>query len=166
MNRNQLSEMLKNQRARRHAAMAKLKLPARPRGKSALKTSIVLSIVIIASLGLFAIFITISPLASSQHARAVSTLQGGYQWLSPSPAASPMPQPLLVYKIVCTDVPDGRLNVRFAPGTTGTEKEIRGYLKEGELVTIVGATRDEQWSELSQPVEGWVSTHYLCKAEK
>ena len=72
---------------------------------------------------------------------------------------------------VCTDIPDGRLHVRFS---SGDGSEVRGYLAEGEAVQIAldpaGAPdsqtiRSELWLNILSPVEGWVNARYLCKSE-
>lgn len=64
---------------------------------------------------------------------------------------------------VCTNIPDGKLNVRFA---AGDQSEVRGYLAEGEIVTLSGEHAElngSLWIKLSRPIEGWVNTKYLCK---
>jgi hypothetical protein len=66
---------------------------------------------------------------------------------------------------VCTDIPDGRLHVRF---TAGDGSEVRGYLTEGETVLLASETetlQDEVWKRISFPVAGWVNARYLCKSE-
>ena len=72
---------------------------------------------------------------------------------------------------VCTDIPDGRLHVRFA---AGDGSEVRGYLTEGEAVQIAldpNSELDSQiikgnlWVRISFPVAGWVNARYLCKLE-
>ena len=64
---------------------------------------------------------------------------------------------------VCTNIPDGKLNVRFA---AGDQSDVRGYLTEGEIVTLSGEQtelNDSLWIKLSHPVEGWVNTKFICK---
>jgi uncharacterized protein YgiM (DUF1202 family) len=66
--------------------------------------------------------------------------------------------------IVCTNIPDGKLNVRFAPGE---KSSVRGYLAEGEKVILSGEQKDVDksiWVKLSSPIEGWVNQRYLCEA--
>jgi hypothetical protein len=72
---------------------------------------------------------------------------------------------------VCTDIPDGRLHVRFA---AGDGSEVRGYLAEGETVQLALATEEgldsqmiqgELWQCILSPVAGWVNARYLCKVE-
>ena len=86
---------------------------------------------------------------------------------SPLPAIPTLPAPTeaAIMRTVCTNIPNGQLHVRFEPGNTGT---IRGYLLEGEMVTLA----DEQvkregstWQKISHPIEGWVNTTYLCEKQ-
>ena len=68
---------------------------------------------------------------------------------------------------VCTDIPDGRLHVRFA---AGDGSEVRGYLTEGETIQVAvdsedEVIQDEVWKRISFPVAGWVNARYLCKSE-
>ncbi len=72
---------------------------------------------------------------------------------------------------VCTDIPDGRLHVRFA---AGDGSEVRGYLAEGETVQAALASDDqldsqiiqgELWLRISSPVAGWVNARYLCTSK-
>jgi hypothetical protein len=66
--------------------------------------------------------------------------------------------------IVCTNIPDGKLNVRFE---AGDKSDVRGYLAEDEIVTV---SEDHQeldgnlWVKLSRPIDGWVNSKYLCEA--
>ena len=88
---------------------------------------------------------------------------------SPSPAYSVEPSPttvslsILTLK-VCTNIVGGKLHVRFEPGNNS---EVRGYLTEGEIVTV-GEKREERdgspWIQLSDPIQGWVNANYLCSA--
>ncbi len=89
---------------------------------------------------------------------------------SPSPvsqSASPtitVPTPTKV--VVCTNVPNGKLHVRFAPGD---QSEVRGYLTDGEFVILSGEQKEIEktlWVELSRPIEGWVNAAYLCEAKQ
>ena len=65
---------------------------------------------------------------------------------------------------VCTNIPGGKLNVRFE---AGEKSDVRGYLAEGEIVTI-SAERQEfdgnSWVKLTHPIAGWVNSKYLCEA--
>ena len=72
---------------------------------------------------------------------------------------------------VCTDIPDGRLHVRFTPGDGS---EVRGYLAEGESVQIVlsnsqlesQTVKGETWLKLLSPIEGWTNAVYICDVQK
>jgi hypothetical protein len=88
---------------------------------------------------------------------------------SPSASISTSTPPTLmatpVAMRVCTDIPDGRLHVRF---TAGDGSEVRGYLTEGETVLLVSETetfQGEVWEHIASPVAGWVNARYLCKSE-
>jgi hypothetical protein len=87
-----------------------------------------------------------------------------YPVVSMSPAATDA----AVIMQVCTEVPNGRLHVRFA---AGEGSEVRGYLIEGETVQAShnsdgGMIQDGQWLHISSPVVGWVNARYVCKQEK
>lgn len=87
-----------------------------------------------------------------------------------SPVVSVEPSPIsastqvLTLK-VCTNIVGGKLHVRFE---AGNNSDVRGYLAEGEIVTV-GEKREErdgsQWIQLSDPIEGWVNANYLCPAD-
>ena len=65
---------------------------------------------------------------------------------------------------VCTNIPDGKLNVRFE---AGEKSDVRGYLAEGETVTISEEHQEfdgNSWVKLTRPIEGWVNAKYLCEA--
>lgn len=73
---------------------------------------------------------------------------------------------------VCTNIPDGRLHVRFA---AGDGSEVRGYLVEGEAVQLATSSEDQvtsqifqgsRWLRISYPIAGWVNARYVCKQEK
>ena len=67
---------------------------------------------------------------------------------------------------VCTDVPEGRLNVRTIAGDGNPEV---GYLNEGQAVQINASAKAQtvsdggQWILLSKPVSGWVNETYICE---
>lgn len=76
-----------------------------------------------------------------------------------------------VARQVCTEIPDGRLHVRFTAGNGG---EVRGYLTEGEPVQVAldlagelesQIIKDSLWIRISFPVAGWVNAHYICELE-
>jgi len=65
---------------------------------------------------------------------------------------------------VCTDIPGGKLHVRFE---AGEKSDVRGYLAEGEIVTISEEHQEfdgNLWVQLTHPIEGWVNAKYLCEA--
>jgi hypothetical protein len=69
---------------------------------------------------------------------------------------------------VCTDIPNGRLHVRFA---AGEGSEVRGYLVEGETVQLAPDSngkmiQGEQWRYIASPIAGWVNTRFVCKQKK
>ena len=76
-----------------------------------------------------------------------------------SPVVSVEPSPIsastqvLTLK-VCTNIVGGKLHVRFE---AGHNSDVRGYLAEGEIVTV-GEKREERdgslWIQLSDPIEG------------
>jgi hypothetical protein len=73
-----------------------------------------------------------------------------------------------VMRQVCTDIPNGRLHVRFAAGDGG---EVRGYLVEGEIVQLAPAAdgkmiQGELWLPIASPIAGWVNARFVCKQEK
>jgi len=88
---------------------------------------------------------------------------------TPSPTAiftlTASPSPITVTTVtVCTNIPGGKLNVRFAPGD---KSEVRGYLAEGEIVQLGEEQKDldvTTWVKLSSPIEGWVNQKFLCEA--
>ncbi len=86
---------------------------------------------------------------------------------SASPSASPTVTAAAPTKaVVCTNIPNGKLHVRFNPGD---QSEVRGYLTDGESVTLSGEQEEiqkELWVKLSRPIEGWVNASYLCEAEQ
>lgn len=91
-----------------------------------------------------------------------------------SPSAFPLPSSTSttimatpVAMMVCTDITDGRLHVRFA---AGEDSEVRGYLAEGEtvqvaLITIHEMIQGDLWLLISSPVAGWVNARYLCESD-
>jgi len=83
---------------------------------------------------------------------------------SPLPVTPTLPAPTETADIrkVCTNIPNGQLHVRFEPGNTGT---VRGYLLEGEIVTLAKEQVEREgstWQKISHPIEGWVNEKYLC----
>lgn len=84
---------------------------------------------------------------------------------SPSASATAPFTPTPVAMKVCTDIPNGRLHVRFA---AGYGSEVRGYLTEGETVLPASETetiQGEVWQQITSPIAGWVNARYLCQSE-
>jgi hypothetical protein len=64
---------------------------------------------------------------------------------------------------VCTNIPGGKLNVRFE---AGDKSDVRGYLAESETVMIGGERQEVNgnlWVKLTRPIIGWVNSKYLCE---
>lgn len=84
-----------------------------------------------------------------------------------SPSVSPTGTvPASGKAVVCTNTPNGKLHVRFAPGD---KSEVRGYLTEKESVILSGERKEvgeRLWVKLSRPIEGWVNADYLCEVER
>lgn len=83
----------------------------------------------------------------------------------PTPTEAVITPTIVATRTVCTNIPGGRLNVRFAPGENN---DVRGYLTESETVTLDGASAELDgtvWAKLSHPIEGWVNSHYLCEED-
>jgi len=84
---------------------------------------------------------------------------------TPIPLTATIPVSTVVPNVthkVCTNIPSGKLNVRFA---VGDQSDVRGYLSEGEIVTLSGEREEldgSLWIKLSHPVEGWVNTKFIC----
>ena len=83
--------------------------------------------------------------------------------------ATPTEVQFVLDRQVCTNIPEGHLNVRFSP-----IGPVRGYLKEGEVVKLSTDphTGDIQlqdigslWLHLQSPIEGWVNSRYICSFE-
>ena len=158
--RAQLEEILAVQRARRLSAQP----PApslRKRGRDLLG---VLAVIVILVASGAAMFFAVQWTAPKPEGTATT-----------SPSASPLAStstntvPTFVATPaamkVCTDIPDGRLHVRFA---AGDGSEVRGYLTEGETVLLASDTetiKGEVWKQITSPVAGWVNARYLCTSE-
>ena len=155
--RKQLEEILAAQRAQRAHSPATM---LRKRGRDLLSALAV--IVILISSGA-AMFFAVQLTTPKTDAIAVA-----------SPSASPAPSATSttimatpVAMMVCTDIPNGRLHVRFA---AGEGNEVRGYLAEGETVQLAlepnnQMIQSELWQRISSPIAGWVNARYLCKSE-
>lgn len=153
--RKQLEEILAAQRAQRTHSPATRKI-----GRDLLS---VLAVIVILIASGAAMFFAVQLTSPKTDATAVA-----------SPSASPAPSATSttimvtpVAMMVCTDIPNGRLHVRFA---AGEGNEVRGYLAEGETVQLAlepagEVIQGELWQYISSPIAGWVNARYLCKSE-
>jgi len=107
------------------------------------------------------------PEAASPFGAASRITPAGQDKPIPVTATIAVPKTQTIAKtIVCTDIPGGKLNVRFE---AGNKSDVRGYLSEGETVTISGERKEldgSLWVRLSRPVEGWVNATYLCEVKQ
>ncbi len=155
--RAQLEEILAAQRAQRAHSPATL---LRKRVRNLFS---VLAVIVILILSGAAMFFAVQLTTPKTDATAVA-----------SPSTSPAPSETSIAimatpiaMMVCTDIPNGRLHVRFE---AGEGSEVRGYLAEGETVQLAlepagEVIQNELWQYISSPIEGWVNTRYLCKSE-
>ena len=155
--RAQLEEILAAQRAQRTHSPATL---LRKRGRDLVS---VLAVIVILIASGAAMFFAVQLTTPKTDATAVAPP-------SASPAPSATSTTIMVTPVammVCTDIPNGRLNVRFA---AGEGSEVRGYLAEGETVQLAlepagEVIQGELWQYISSPIAGWVNARYLCKSE-
>jgi hypothetical protein len=158
--RAQLEEILAAQRA--HLLSAQPPTP-RKRGKDLVGALAVIAILVASGVAMFfAVQFT-----TSKTERTTTTSTSTSPSSSTSTSISPTFMATPVAMKVCTNIPDGRLHVRFA---AGDGSEVRGYLTEGEVVQVAidlddEIIRDEVWKRISFPVAGWVNARYLCKSE-
>jgi len=157
--RTQLEETLATQRARRNRNTP----PAQhKKGRGLANALMVISILAASGVAMFFALDSTIPVTN-----ATATVL---------PSASPSVYTMSVFTTVpatpvemkvCTDIPNGRLHVRFA---AGEGSEVRGYLVEGETVQLAPASNSkmiqgEQWRYIASPIVGWVNARYLCKLE-
>jgi hypothetical protein len=93
--------------------------------------------------------------------RPVSSLTESVSEISTTTRVSVTIPAELIQMQVCTDIPNGRLQVHFDPGAGS---EIRGYLRESETVEV-SAHREVfggLWLQLVSPVAGWANGRLLC----
>jgi len=163
--RAELEEILAAQRANRRILSPVPTL--RKRGRDLLGALAVIVILVASGVAMFFAvqWTTPKPVSTETTSPSVSPLTSTSTNISPTFMATP------VAMKVCTDIPDGRLHVRFA---AGDGSEVRGYLTEGEAVQIAldpNSELDSQiikgnlWVRISFPVAGWVNARYLCKSE-
>jgi hypothetical protein len=123
---------------------------------AALLTLIIL-LALTAAAVIFALYLT----GTQTNVIAVSPSPAVETAVHTAPAHTATPTPLRV----CTDIPDGRLHVRFA---AGDGSEVRGYLAEGESVlptANIEILKGETWQQITSPIAGWVNARYLCPSE-
>ena len=159
--RAQLEEILATQRARRLRLQSPS--PREKRGGTLLGVLAVIAILIASGAAMFfAVSITTS---KSETIAAISPSAFPSTSIATTVVATPS-----VMK-VCTDIPDGRLHVRFM---AGDGSEVRGHLAEGETVQAAITSdnkldsqtiRSELWLRILSPVAGWVNARYLCTLE-
>lgn len=163
--RAELEEILAAQRANRRTLSPAPTL--RKRGRDLLGALAVIVILVASGVAMFFAVQWTTPKMESTATTSpsVSPSTSTSKSISPTFMATP------VAMKVCTDIPDGRLHVRFA---AGDGSEVRGYLTEGEAVQIAldpNSELDSQiikgnlWVRISFPVVGWVNVRYLCKSE-
>ena len=164
MNGTTLKSFLKAQRARRQKATP-LIAPKKQRHFFLSRwTILVWTMLVVFVAGIIAVICLDYFFAKSLRANSVVIA-------SPTNLALPTStqQPNFVVRQVCTDIVDGRLHVRIAPGE-GSEEV--GYLTEGEQVklALVNGTveskmafDDGQWVHLLLPLNGWANENYLCE---
>ena len=163
--RAELEEILAAQRANRRTLSPVPTL--RKRGRNLLGALAVIVILVASGVAMFFAvqWTTPKPVSTETTSPSVSPLTSTSTNISPTFMATP------VAMKVCTDIPDGRLHVRFS---AGDGSEVRGYLTEGEAVQIAldpNSELDSQiikgnlWVRISFPVAGWVNARYLCKLE-
>ncbi|MCL4272056.1 MAG: hypothetical protein KJZ72_21040 [Anaerolineales bacterium] len=163
--RAELEEILAAQRANRRTLSPVPTL--RKRGRDLLGVLAVIIILVASGAAMFFAmqWTTPAPARTETTSPSVSPLTSTSTNISPTFMATP------VAMKVCTNIPDGRLHVRFS---AGDGSEVRGYLTEGEAVQIAldpNSELDSQiikgnlWVRISFPVAGWVNARYLCKSE-
>ncbi len=163
--RAELEEILAAQRANRRTPLSAP--PLRKRARDLLGVVAVIIILVASGVAMFFAmqWTTSKPVSTETTSPSVSPSTSTSTSISPTIMATP------VAMMVCTDIPDGRLHVRFA---AGDGSEVRGYLTEGEAVQIAldpNSELDSQiikgnlWVRISFPVAGWVNARYLCKSE-
>lgn len=159
--RAQLEETLAAQRARTPSVRPPAP-PFRERGRHLVGALAVIAILAASGAAMFFAIKMTTPKADVTATTSPSA--------SPSSTSTTAPATPIAMQ-VCTDIPDGRLHVRFA---AGSGSEVRGYLAEGETVQLALASDDklnsqmiqgDQWLRISSPIAGWVNARYLCKSE-
>jgi hypothetical protein len=159
--RKQLEEILAAQRVQRaHSPIS----PLHKRGRDLVGALAVIAILVVSGAAMFFAINMTTPKTDGTVAPSASTME------APSATATTiMATPVAM--MVCTDIPDGRLHVRFV---AGEGSEVRGYLAEGETVQVALISNNEinsqiiqgeLWLRISSPIAGWVNARYLCKSK-
>jgi hypothetical protein len=156
--RTQLEETLAAQRARR----SRIHPPAQYKRSGGLTSALAVAAILIVSGA--AMFFALD--STTPNAGATTTALPSPSASSP-PTFTTVPATPVVMK-VCTDIPNGRLHVRFM---AGDGSEVRGYLVEGETVQLAlvpdgKMIQGELWLPIASPIAGWVNARYVCKQEK
>jgi len=158
--RTQLEETLAAQRARRNRNTP----PAQyKKGRGLISALMVIAILAVSGAAMFFALDSTTPKADATTTASPSASTSVYTMsVFTTVPATP------VEMRVCTDIPNGRLHVRFA---AGEGSEVRGYLVEGETVQLAPAadgkkSQDNLWLHIASPIVGWVNARYVCKQEK
>jgi hypothetical protein len=155
--RDELEAKLKSQRERRQVAHILAHPVPVKRKNGRLELAALIATLLMLSMAVFEYSEYLSPAMTPAHALVIATSSPIHTHTATSTKAARV-------MTVCTDIPNGRMNVHFAPGQGS---EIRGYLKEKEHVEIV-ESRDAfggVWMNLNSPIKGWANGRYLCAAE-
>ena len=164
--REELQKILAAQRLRRKAIP-----PSAPQKLSVSRGNIFVNMMIVTALIGFGfltwmIFALPAPQNSKAGAKYPATLAPG---AIEDVIAATSTQDISITRQVCTNIPNGRLHVRFDPGNGS---EVRGYLAEAEKVQVslldgsleAQTVHGEVWLRLQAPVSGWVNASFLCEA--
>jgi len=167
----ELKTLIENQRKRRSRITAHLQAssPKRTKKKSYINSLfyILIGLVYLVGLGLVVWDgILTSRTLPSPILQAVDATAASIPETTPTETNVPL------LSQVCTNVPDGILHVRIAPGKGSP---VHGYLAEGETVQfalnmsgdIEAQDRGDGslWVRLQSPIVGWVNVRYLCQRE-
>ena len=157
--RTQLEETLAAQRARR--SKSRPLAAHHKKGRGLISALIVMAVLAASGVAMF--FVVIVTTSKATIPALSSPLASSSTSTSTTKVAATS-----IFMQVCTDIPNGRLHVRF---TAGEGSEVRGYLIEGETVQASHNSdgemiQDGQWLHISSPVAGWVNARYVCKQEK
>ena len=160
--RTQLEETLAAQRARRN----RIHHPAQYKRSGGLTSALAVAAILIVS-GAAMFFAVDFTTPKADATTTPSPLPAAFTSVYTMSVFTSVPTTPVEIK-VCTDIPNGRLHVRFV---AGDGSEVRGYLVEGETVQLAPApdgkkNQDNLWLHIASPVAGWVNARYVCKQEK